>query len=75
VLHTYIYYMLFIFCKTTLEEGLYKLQPSRDGTGATDARAEGRWSTAGWQERRAAVMEKVWRRWRRVHARARLCAV
>jgi hypothetical protein len=63
VLHTYIYYMLFIFCKTA----------PRDGGGTTDARAEGRWSTAGQQERRAATLEKVRRRWRRVHVRARLC--
>jgi hypothetical protein len=66
--------MLFIFCKTVLEGGLYRLQLPRDGGGAADARAEGRRSTAGQQERRAAAMEKVRRRWRRVHARARLCA-
>jgi hypothetical protein len=48
VLHTYIYYMLFIFCKTA----------PRDGGGTTDARAEGRRSTAGRQERRAATLEK-----------------
>jgi hypothetical protein len=73
VLHTYIYYMLFIFCKTALEGGgLYRLQPPRDGGSAADARAEGHGSTIGRQERRA--LEKVGRRWRRVHARARLCA-
>jgi hypothetical protein len=65
VLHTYIYYMLFIFCKTALEGGLYRLQSPRDGGGAADARAEGRRSTARRQESRAAAMEKVWRRWRR----------
>ncbi|PWZ32690.1 hypothetical protein Zm00014a_004334 [Zea mays] len=37
-------------------EGLYRLQPPRDGGGAADAQAEGRRSTAGRQERRA--MEK-----------------
>ena len=69
-----VYYVLFIFCKTTLVGGLYILEPLRDGGGAADARAEGRRSIAGRQERRAAAMEKVRRRWRRVHARARLCA-
>jgi hypothetical protein len=48
VLHTYIYYMLFIFCKTAL----------RDGGGIADARAEGRRSTTGRQERRTTSMEK-----------------
>jgi hypothetical protein len=38
--------MLFIFCKTALEGGLYRLQPPRDGGGAADARVEGRQSTA-----------------------------
>jgi hypothetical protein len=52
--------------------GLYRLQPPRDGGSAADARAEGHGSTIGRQERRA--LEKVGRRWRRVHARARLCA-
>jgi hypothetical protein len=50
VLHTYIYYMLFIFCKTALEGGgLYRLQPPRDGGGAADARVEGCRSTTGRQ--------------------------
>jgi hypothetical protein len=49
--------------------GLYRLHLLRDGGGATDARGEGRRSTAERQERRVALMEKVWRRWRRVHAR------
>jgi hypothetical protein len=39
--------MLFIFCKTALEGGLYRLQSPRDGRGAADARAEGFRSTAG----------------------------
>ena len=51
--------MLFIFCKTALEGGLYRLQPPRDGGGAADARVEGHRSTAGRQKRRAAEMEKV----------------
>jgi hypothetical protein len=49
--------------------GLYRLQLLRDGGGTADARAEGRRSIAGRQERRAAALEKVRRRWRRVHVR------
>jgi hypothetical protein len=38
--------------------GLYRLQPLRDGGGIVAARAEGRQSTTGRQERRASAMEK-----------------
>jgi hypothetical protein len=46
VLHTYMYYMLY-FAKQRWRGGLYRLQPSCDGGGAVDARAEGHRSTTG----------------------------
>jgi hypothetical protein len=44
--------------RSMLKGALCKLQLPRDGGGAAAARAEGRQSTTGWQERRATTMEK-----------------
>jgi hypothetical protein len=62
-----------------LEWGLCRLQSSRDGGGTAAARAEGRQSTTGRQEREggddegATTLEKGWLRWERANAQVQLC--